>query len=77
MGSVEVTEISLPRETERFVKIWFDIYRDEPHWVPPLYFERKRFFDPARNPYFETADVAYFVARRSGRDLGTIAVSSF
>ena len=75
MGSVEVTAISLPRETERFVKTWFDIYADEPHWVPPLYFERKRFFDPTQNPYFEVAEVAYFIARRDGRDVGTIAVS--
>lgn len=75
MGSVEVTAISLPRETKRFVETWFDIYSDEPHWVPPLYFERKRFFDPTQNPYFEVAEVAYFIARRDGRDVGTIAVS--
>ena len=73
MGSVEVVEVSLPRETERFVRTWFTIYENEPNWVPPLYFERKRFFDPRHNPYFENARVAYFLARRDGRDVGTIA----
>ena len=70
MGSVEVVEVSLPRETERFVRTWFTIYEDEPNWVPPLYFERKRWFAPAHNPYFENARPAYFVATRDGRDVG-------
>ncbi|MEZ4334909.1 MAG: N-acetyltransferase [Myxococcota bacterium] len=73
MGSVEVLPISLPRDTLRFIKPWFSIYAHDPHWVPPLLVERKRFFDPRRNPYFETADVQCFVARRNGRDVGTIA----
>ena len=73
MGSVEVVPISLPRETERFVRTWFTIYEHDPHWVPPLYFERKQFFDPAKNPYFKHARVAYFLARKDGRDVGTIA----
>jgi len=73
MGSVEVAEVSLPRETERFVRTWFTIYENDPHWVPPLYFERKQFFDPAKNPYFGHARVAYFMATRDGRDVGTIA----
>ena len=73
MGSVEVVPISLPRDTARFVKPWFMIYENDPHWVPPLIFERKRFFDPEKNPYFELAQVQCFVASRAGRDVGTIA----
>lgn len=72
MGSVEVTPIALPRDTVRFVKTWFPIYENDPHWVPPLVFERKRFFDPSRNPYFGVAHVQCFVATRNGRDVGTI-----
>jgi len=75
MGSVEVTPISLPRDTVRFVKTWFPIYENDPHWVPPLLFERKRFFDPGRNPYFKVAQVQCFIATRDGRDVGTIAAT--
>ena len=73
MGRVEVAPISLPRETERFVRTWFTIYERDPHWVPPLYAERKRFFDPEKNPYFRSAQVAHFIARVDGRDVGTIS----
>ncbi len=73
MGSVEVTPISLPRDTVRFVQTWFPIYEDDPHWVPPLFYERKRFFDPRKNPYFKVAEVQCFVASLDGRDVGTIS----
>ncbi len=73
MGSVEVTPISLPRDTVRFVKTWFPIYENDPHWVPPLFYERKRFFDPKKNPYFKVADVQCFIASLDGRDVGTIS----
>jgi hypothetical protein len=66
MGSVEVTPISLPRDTKRFVKAWSSIYEHDPHWVPPLLIERKRFLDPGQNPYFELAEVQCFVASLDG-----------
>jgi hypothetical protein len=55
--SLEIQPIELPRDTTRFVKSWWPIYADDPHWVPPLLFERKTFFNPAKNPYFKTAEV--------------------
>ena len=73
MLSVEVMPVSLPRDTVRFVKTWFPIYQNDPHWVPPLLYERKRFFDPRKNPYFKVAQVQCFVASQDGRDVGTIA----
>ena len=73
MGSVEVIPISLPRDIKRFVQTWFPIYENDPHWVPPLLFDRKRFLDPGTNPYFEVAQVQCFVATLEGRDVGTIA----
>ena len=75
MSSVNVVAISLPRSLKRFVQTWFSIYENDPHWVPPLFAERKRFFDPAKNPYFKHARVAYFIATRDGCDVGTIAAT--
>lgn len=78
MGLIEVTPISLPREADRFVQTWFDIYQkyeNDPHWVPPLFMERRQFFDPAKNPYFKVAEMQAFVATRDGRDVGTISAT--
>lgn len=75
MAEVEVQAIEHPRDTRRFVETWRRVYRDDPHWVPPLLFERKQFFHPKKNPYFKTADVQCFMAYRGGEALGTIAAT--
>jgi hypothetical protein len=72
---VAIEAIALPRDSERFVRTWWPIYRDDPHWVPPLLFERKRFLDPGANPYFRVADVQCFIATRDGEPVGTIAAT--
>jgi hypothetical protein len=73
MSRVEIRPIQLPRDTVRFVKTWWPIYEGDPHWVPPLIFERKAFFDPKKNPYHKYADIQCFIAYRDGRPVGTIS----
>jgi len=73
--SVEVRAIELPRDAVRFCKTWWPIYADDPHWVPPLLFERKEFLDPGRNPFFRVAQVQCFIASRNGTPAGTIAAT--
>ncbi len=67
--------IQHPRDTGRFVKAWWRVYRDDPQWVPPLISERKRFFDPRKNPYFEGAEIQSFIATRDGEAVGTISAT--
>ncbi len=73
MSAIEVMPLTLPRDALRLVRFCWTVYGDDPHWVPPLLFERKTFLDPARNPFFQHAEVQCFVATRGGRDVGTIS----
>ena len=71
--AVEVRPVTFPKDTVAFCKVWWRVYRDDPHWVPPLIFERKTFFDPQKNPYYKIADVQGFIAYKDGEAVGTIA----
>jgi GNAT superfamily N-acetyltransferase len=71
--SVAVTQVQTGLEKDRFIKFQSEIYRDDPHFIPPLLMERHEFLDPARNPFFRHADVALFLARRGGEVVGRIA----
>jgi len=70
--SVDVRPVSSRRELARFVKLPWRLYRNEPNWVPPLVFERKRFLDRKKNPYFHHAEAEYFLAWRDGEPVGRI-----
>jgi GNAT superfamily N-acetyltransferase len=71
--SVEVRPVASRRDLMRFIKLPWRLYRNEPRWVPPLISERKRFLDPARNPFFEHAEARYFLAWRDGEVVGRIS----
>jgi hypothetical protein len=73
--SLEIRALTLPDEALLFIRSWWHVYRDDPHWVPPLLRERKRFFDPGVNPYFQVADVQCFLATRAGESVGSIAAT--
>ena len=72
-AKVEVSLVSTGLEKDRFVKFQWEIYRDDPYWVPPLLMERHEFLDPEKNAFFRHADVALFLARRGGRVVGRVA----
>lgn len=61
------------RELREFLQVPFDLYRDYPLWVAPLWVDRWAFFDREKNPFYKSAEVELFVARRGGRAVGRIA----
>lgn len=56
-----------------FVEFPYRLYRDDPCWVPPLRFERRRFLSARHNPFFDHAEVALWLARRGRRVVGRIS----
>ena len=73
MGQIQVRAIQSKKDIDKLIKFPFHLYRDDPYWVPPLIQERRGFFDPENNPFFEHADVQLFLAERDGEVVGTIA----
>jgi len=72
MGEVSVRPVRSRRDLKRFVRVPFELHRDHPQWVPPLIYDRMRFLDRDRNPYFEHAEAEYFLAERDGEPVGRI-----
>jgi GNAT superfamily N-acetyltransferase len=70
--ALEIRPIASKRDLNTFIKLPWRLYRNEPNWVPPLLFDRKRFFDRERNPFFKHAEVEFFVAWRGDEPVGRI-----
>ncbi len=72
------TDLSIERlgETagiDHFIRVPFALYDDDPHWVAPLIRERRDHLNARANPYFDHAEVAYWLALRGGRAVGRIS----
>ncbi len=72
MPAVDVRPVRSRRDLTRFIKLPFRLHRNEPNWVPPLVFERRRFLDRSKNPYFHHAEAEYFLAWRDGEPAGRV-----
>jgi hypothetical protein len=72
---LSVVEVRSRAERDQFIKFPWQIYKNDPAWVPPLIIERKAFLDRKRHPFYQHGDAAVFLARRNGEIVGRIMVS--
>jgi GNAT superfamily N-acetyltransferase len=74
-ASVEVHEVTTRRALDTFLRVPWAIYRDDPHWVPPLLVGVKEFLNPKRHPFYLHGAAAQYVAFQGGAAVGRILVS--
>jgi GNAT superfamily N-acetyltransferase len=71
---VRKLDTSRKRERQQFVDFVFDLYRDAPLWVPPLYGDSLKILDRTAHPYYEHSDADFFVVESEGQTLGRMAM---
>lgn len=70
---IDVRPAGTHAELAAFVDLPYRLHRSNPCWVPPLRLMERHRFDRASNPFFEHADVQFFVAWANGRARGRVA----
>ena len=73
MGDLTIEAITSLRDRKAFVDLAYRLNASDPNWVPPLYMEAVELVTPGKNPFFEHADVQFFLARQNGRIVGRIS----
>lgn len=71
--NLQVTPVVGAAALTRFIRFPYEIYAGDPHWVPPLEMERKDFFNPKKNPFYQFGEAQLFLAHRNGRPVGRIS----
>ncbi len=72
MAAVSIRPVEGKRDLKAFIEVPYRLRRDDPQWVPPLRFERRQFLDRNKNPWFEHAEVEFFLAERGGEAVGRV-----
>ncbi|MEE8356345.1 MAG: hypothetical protein V3R33_03460, partial [Anaerolineales bacterium] len=75
MSDIEIRPVQTKGEKRKFLTFPWDIYRDDPLWVPPLLPERLRVTDPERGVFFDRGEAEFFLAYRDGKLAGTICAA--
>ena len=73
MSGVTIRPVVTKADSKQFVNLAWDVYRDDPAWVPPLKDEVHGLIDPKKNPWFEHARAILWLAERDGKVVGRIS----
>ena len=72
-NKVTIKEINSKTDYNTFVMFPFDLYRENPYWVPPIINEEIETIDPIINPVYQNADARFYLAYREDKIVGRIA----
>ena len=72
-GEISIRNVGSKADRRAFVDFAWEVYRDDPHWVPPLKDEVHGLIDPKRNPWFGHGVAALWLAEREGTIVGRIS----
>lgn len=73
MSDVIVQPVQSWRDRRAFLNFAWELYRGDPHWVPPLRDNQKRLLGWKYHPFREISEIQTFLARRDGKVVGRIA----
>jgi len=72
-GETLVRPVRSKADRREFVDFVWQVYRNDPCWVPPLKDEVHGLIDPKRNPWFGHGRAAFWLAERDGQPVGRIS----
>jgi GNAT superfamily N-acetyltransferase len=73
--AVEIRAALTRLERRRFLEFPWQIYANDPMWIPPLLLERRSFIDPRRHPFYQHGAAVPLVAYRGRQPVGRILAS--
>jgi hypothetical protein len=71
--SPAIRRVASKADRKSFVDFAWEVYKDDPAWVPPLKDEVHGLLDPKKNPWFKHARAELWLAERDGRVVGRIS----
>jgi len=75
MISIEIIQVKTARQYKVFASFPWQVYHNDPLWVPPLLHERLKTIDTKRGVFFRRGTADFFIAYRGGRPVGTICAA--
>jgi len=72
-SALTVRPVRTRKDKKAFVDFAWDVYKDDPAWVPPLKDEVHGLITPNKNPWFEHARAEFWLAERGRKVVGRIS----
>ncbi len=71
--ALQIRPVETKKDRKAFVDFAWEVYKDDPAWVPPLKDEVHGLITPGKNPWFEHGRAQLWLAERGGKVVGRIS----
>ncbi len=71
--TTQLIEVQTKQDKKRFIDFEWEANKNLPNWVSPLRIERHELLDAKKNPFWQHAEIALFLAEQNGKTVGRIA----
>jgi len=72
MSELTCRPVSDRRDRRAFLTLEKRLYQDDPHWIPPLWDNRKKLVGFKSHPFYQDAQAQAFLVRRDDRVIGRV-----
>lgn len=72
MNNIQVREVESKTDWKAFLRFPWQIYKNDPYWVPPLLADQKKNLDTKKNPFFRHAFYKAWIVTLNGEIAGRI-----
>ncbi len=72
MQKVAIVEVKTRKQLREFIYLPEKIHKNHANWLPPIYIDEFKFFDPAKNHAFSHCDTVLYLAYRDKDVIGRI-----
>ena len=72
MHSITIKPVDSPKELKEFIYLPEKIHQHHENWVPPIYSDERKFYNPKYNKSLISADTVLFLAYIDGKPMGRI-----
>jgi GNAT superfamily N-acetyltransferase len=73
MAQLEVVPVDSRRLRKQFFNLPWDLYRGDPHWIPPIRLVQKELLGFRHHPFYDDAEIRNFLALEDGKPVGRIS----
>lgn len=70
--SVSIFEVKTKRELAQFIYLALGLHKNNPKWVPPIYKDEWKLFNPAKNKAFAYCDTIMILAQKNNKVVGRL-----
>ena len=69
---IQCNAVETRRDQRAFLQLETHLYRNDPHWVPPIWQTRKELVGFKPHPFYDDAECKAFIVRVDGRVAGRV-----